>query len=199
MSKVFSLSLSLNSGEYSLSLSLCVCVCSVRGGERCELAQLCSLLAVQLGVEHPDLLAAVKLPLLQLGQDPTATTTERAAVSVCVCARVYYIDSCVCFTESVSSWAVCLHPGIRPPGKTPLSLPLTGSHLSQETEGAMRELEAVFRCQLSPVVAAAVQSWSLLLSITPASRVPPLHTRYLSLPLVHTHSHTDTHTVSCRC
>ena len=58
----------------------------------------------------------------------------------------------------------------------------------------MRELEAVFRCQLSPVVAAAVQSWSLLLSITPASRVPPLHTRYLSLPLlVHTHSHSHTH------
>jgi hypothetical protein len=43
----------------------------------------------------------------------------------------------------------------------------------------MRELETVFRCQLHPVVAAAVQSWSLLLSITPPSRVPPLHTSQL--------------------
>ena len=54
--------------------------------------------------------------------------------------------------------------------------------LIQETEGAMRELETVFRCQLHPVVAAAVQSWSLLLSITPPSRVPPLHTRYSETP-----------------
>ena len=53
----------------------------MRGGERCELAQLSSLLAVQYGVDHPELLAAMKQPLLQLGQDPTASTAERAAVS----------------------------------------------------------------------------------------------------------------------
>lgn len=54
---------------------------TVRGGERCELLQLVSLLAVQFGVEHPELLVAMKLPLLQLGQDPTATAAERATVS----------------------------------------------------------------------------------------------------------------------
>lgn len=56
-------------------------LCTVRGGERCELLQLASLLAVQFGVEHPELLATMKLPLLQLGQDPTASSAERAAVS----------------------------------------------------------------------------------------------------------------------
>lgn len=44
--------------------------------------QLTSLLAVQLGVDHPGLLQAVKQPLLQLGQDPTATPADRAAVSL---------------------------------------------------------------------------------------------------------------------
>ena len=45
------------------------------------MTQLMSLLAVQLGEEHPDLLLAVKQPLLQLGQDPTASPSERVAVS----------------------------------------------------------------------------------------------------------------------
>ena len=45
------------------------------------MTQLMSLLAVQLGEEHPDLLLAVKQPLLQLGQDPTASPAERVAVS----------------------------------------------------------------------------------------------------------------------
>jgi hypothetical protein len=119
----------------------------LRGGERCELIQLTSLLAVQFGVEHSELLAAMKLPLLQLGQDPTATPAERAA--------------------SLSALALCAF--------------IQGSdHL--ETEGAMRELEAVFRCRLDPVVAAAVQSWSLLLSITPSSRAS--HLRASQLPVL---------------
>jgi hypothetical protein len=117
---------------------------AVRGGERCEVAQLTSLLAVQLGVEHPGLLLAVKQPLLQLGQDPTASPAERAA--------------------SLSALGLCAF--------------IQGSDYL-ETEGAMRELETVFRCQLHPVVAAAVQSWSLLLSITPPPRVPPIHTSQL--------------------
>ena len=83
------------------------------------MTQLMSLLAVQLGEEHPDLLLAVKQPLLQLGQDPTASPAERVAVShwrkrereVFICG--------VCFiTESVSSRTVCLHPGIRLSGKS---------------------------------------------------------------------------------
>ena len=60
----------------------------------------------------------------------------------------------------------------------------------------MQETEAVIRHQLNPVVAAAVQSWSLVLSITPASHVPCLHTRYHlpSLSQWFTHCpHTLTH------
>ena len=107
-----------------------------RGSERCELAQLASLLAVQFGVEHPELLAGVKLPLLLLGQDYTASVAERAA-------SLLALGLCAC---------------IQGTGRL-------------ETEGAMRVLEAVFRCGINPVVAAAVQSWSLLLSITHSSRV----------------------------
>ena len=69
-----------------------VCVCAVRGGERCELLQLASLLAVQFGVEHPELLVAMKAPLLQLGQDPTAGVAERAVVS----GRGFGPSGCVC-------------------------------------------------------------------------------------------------------
>ena len=38
-----------------------------RGSERCELAQLASLLAVQFGVEHPELLAGVITPTTPAG------------------------------------------------------------------------------------------------------------------------------------
>ena len=81
----------------------------------------------------------------------------------------------------------------------------------------MHELEAVFGCRVDPVVAAAVQSWSLLLSITPFSRVPPLQARYIMYVYIaegytpyssrmilysnihvcaHTHVHMRTHTHS---
>lgn len=85
-------------------------LCAVRGGERCELLQLASLLAVQFGVEHPELLAAMKLPLLQLGQDPTASSAERAAVSQPLC-RLELVPPSLCLSPGpLSPRALCLHP-----------------------------------------------------------------------------------------
>lgn len=87
-------------------------LCTVRGGERCELLQMASLLAVQFGVEHPELLAAMKLPLLQLGQDPTASSAERAAVSkpLSVGRNWCHPFSVSLSPEPVSPRALCLHP-----------------------------------------------------------------------------------------
>ena len=49
---------------------------------------------------------------------------------------------------------------------------------TQEVESVMRDCEQLFKCKLEPVVAAAVRSWSLLLSIAPNSTISPLILRY---------------------
>ncbi len=53
----------------------------VRGSERCQLLQLGMLLAIQLGDDHPELLASLKPLVVQLMLDPAASAQERAMVS----------------------------------------------------------------------------------------------------------------------
>ena len=57
--------------------------------------------------------------------------------------------------------------------------------LPQEVEHTMRILEELFlKSKDGAIVSAAVQSWTLLLSIAPDHVIPSLFTRYSS----HTHS-----------
>lgn len=91
-----------------MKVKLAFYLCTVKGGERCELLQLVSLLAVQFGVEHPELLAAMKLPLLQLGQDPTASVAERATVSRPSLRGWCLVPARVCvFPQSLSALGLC--------------------------------------------------------------------------------------------
>ncbi len=54
---------------------------SVSGQERLGLLELCMLLTVQFGVDHPDLTATLRPLVTQLAQDPSLSAPERSEVS----------------------------------------------------------------------------------------------------------------------
>ncbi len=51
----------------------------------------------------------------------------------------------------------------------------THSHAhTQDAESVMHDCEQLFKCKLEPVVASAVKSWSLLLSIAQPHNITPI-------------------------